>query len=225
MIKEDQGIMRFIYEIIQLDPFSLEEARDFLDLKFSQLVKSTRSEKEEELFINPEMIDRIVQLSGGHPHLLQLLGSHVVENEYSNPDGEINIEDLVGSLQKICYQQRAPVYDLLIHDMKKVGKYISYLKFLELSGGTFPSKVDTKCLENHLDEDEIEWLLFRNILIVSKDNDYELTDELLKVRIMMDRYNDIEDIENELINYGELDNQGAIIKELWYETDDFGIDN
>ncbi len=206
MVSEDQGIIRFIYETINLKPFSIEEARDFMDDKFSIAAKSSH-DVGVPMNINPDAVDRIVQLSGGHPHLLQLLGSHVVEHEYNNPDGVIDNADLVGSLEKICYQKRAPVYESLIHDMKADGFFDSYLLLLEMMGGKFPGKSDVQETIKKINKDDMDWLISRNIVVVTSDDNYELTDELLRVRVMMDIFEDYSTIERELIEEGEIYDQ------------------
>jgi AAA+ ATPase superfamily predicted ATPase len=214
MIAEDNGVMRFIYETIELKPFSQEEARDFLDDKFKEVVESAKK-TESPVNMDPDVIDRIVQLSGGHPHLLQLLGSHVVEHEFLNPDGVIDNEDLVGSLEKICYQKRAPAYDSLIHDMKAEGYYDAYLTLLEMMGGKFPGKHDVKKTLSSIDKEDMDWLLSRNVVIVSSDDDYELADELLRVRVLMDRFEDYSTLEMELIEHGEILKEGQIFDQIW----------
>lgn len=214
MITEDAGVMRFIYETIELKPFSQEEARDFLDGKFMEVIESVK-DTASPINIHPDIIDRIVQLSGGHPHLLQLLGSHVVEHEYIDPDGVIDNEDLVGSLEKICYQKRAPAYESLLHDMKAEGFFDSYLSLLELMGGKFPGKYDVKKTLKSIDKEDMDWLLSRNVVIVTSDDDYELADELLRVRVMMDRYEDYSTLEMELIEHGALLEDGEIFDQIW----------
>jgi len=222
MVSEDQGVIRFIYETIELKPFELEEAREFLDDKFSEVVSSAE-ELDSDLHVDPAVIDRIVQLSGGHPHLLQLLGSHVVEHEYANADGVIDNEDLVGSLEKICYQKRAPVYEALIHDMKIEQRYASYLALLEMMGGKFPGRVDIHEAKKRLDRADIDWFLARNVIIVTADDDYEVVDELLRVRVIMDRYNDYEAVESELLDHGELREDGDILTHVWDADSESGL--
>jgi len=214
MIKEDQGIMRFIYETIDLKPFSPDEAQDFLDAKFGELVKSSAEDKTP-INVDPTVIDRIVQLSGGHPHLLQLLGSHVVEHEYLNPDGTLDTSDLVGSLEKICYQKRAPVYESILHDMRADGKYEAYVELLRIIGGTFPGQVDADDALKTIDKEAIDWFLSRNILVVTTDHEYEIVDELLRVRVLMDLYEDYGAVEDELVKHGELLEEGNIMDHIW----------
>lgn len=202
MVAEDQGVMRFIYEVLDLQPFSQEDAQDFLDRKFHFVIKSAE-QAGMPVKVDPIVIDRIMQLSGGHPHLLQLLGSHVVEHEYSYPDGVIDSENLMGSLNKICYQKRAAVYDKLIHDMKVEAKYDPYFTIISQMGGEFPGKIDISSIIKFVEKEDINWFLNQNILVVHGDQ-YEIVDELLRVRVFMDVSEDAENIEKELISYGRI---------------------
>jgi len=214
MVAADQGVIRFIYETIDLKPFEPEEARQFLDDKFGEVIRSAE-EDGLAVRIDPAMIDRIAQLSGGHPHLLQLLGSHVIEHEYENPDGVIDNADLVGSLQKICFQKRAPVYDALIHDMKTEDHFESYLRLLELMGGEFPGRAASDLARKQIGKAEIDWLRSRNIIVSTTDDTYEVVDELLRVRVLMDLYEDYDAIEAELLVHGELRADSRILDQLW----------
>ena len=212
MVKEDNGVMRFIYETIELKPFSHEEATDFLDAKFEEVVKSA-VEDSNPVKVDPTVIDRIVQLSGGHPHLLQLLGSHVVEHEYGNPDGVLDDRDLVGSLQKICYQQRAAVYESLINEMKFDGKYEAYLELLKLLGGDFPGQIEVELALKTLEKEDVDWFLSRNILVLTSEQQFEIVDELLRVRALMDNYTDYGPIEEELVAHGRLLHEEKIFEQ------------
>jgi hypothetical protein len=106
MVDEDGGIVRFVYETITLRPMNPEVARQLVEAKLCKLVEETTADHLG-LAINPEVIDRVIALSGGHPHLLQLLGSHLVEHENDDPDGVIDSRDLLNSLRRICYEDRA----------------------------------------------------------------------------------------------------------------------
>lgn len=214
MIKEDPGVMRFIYETINLKPFLPEESRDLLDTKFTNVVESA-FDSGNPVTLDPAVIDRIIQLSGGHPHLLQLLGSHVVEHEHANPDGILDNADLVGSLQKICYQQRAPVYDSLIHDMRAEGRYDAYIRLISLLEGEFPGKIAVDDALAKLDKDDIDWFLSRNILVISLEYLYEIVDELLRVRVIMDLYDDHGEVEDELIIHGKLIEDDNVFDQIW----------
>jgi hypothetical protein len=72
----------------------------------------------------------MVELSGGHPHILQLLGSHLIQHEQGNPDGVLGLDDLVGALRRICYQDRGPVYASTLHRLENAGKLPSLQKLV-----------------------------------------------------------------------------------------------
>ena len=86
-----------------------KEAEELLEEKF---ISYCENAEESGLTVNvhPGIIKKIASLSGGHPHIIQLLGSNVVESEEDNPDGIIDGNDLMGSLRKICYEDRGTTY-------------------------------------------------------------------------------------------------------------------
>ena len=124
MVAEDRGITRFFYRNINLEPMSPEDADDLITTKLDHLVSEAERDGIE-LGYRGEVIDKIVALSGGHPTILQLLGSHVVEHENSDPDGMIDSRDLFNSLRAICYGVRGPVYEDIIHDLEGQGKLVA----------------------------------------------------------------------------------------------------
>src|SRR3954467_15713419 len=68
-----------------------------------------------------------------HPHIMQLLGSHVVEHEDEDPDGIIAGRDFLNSLRRICFEDRAAVYSATIHQLQLQDKYDSLLTLLGLT--------------------------------------------------------------------------------------------
>ena len=114
MVDEDAGISRFFYKTLTLPPMPEEEAEDLVSTKLVAVRKAAQEEGTN-LEIDPSVIDRVVKLSGGHPHLLQLLGSHLIEHENQDPDGILDARDLVNSLRAICYEDRARAYDAIVH--------------------------------------------------------------------------------------------------------------
>ena len=129
MIREDPGISRFIYRNLSLSVMNNDDVEDLLDYKFEQLAKQAEVDGIS-LTIDPNIIERIKQLSGGHPHLLQLLGSLIIEHEYADPDGEIDKRDMVNSLQTICYESRGPVYENIIHYLQLEDKFAVFERLL-----------------------------------------------------------------------------------------------
>lgn len=204
MAQTDRGVTRFIYKSIHLEPLDQDSALTLLDEKFKTLVVSAEKEGEK-INIDPDVVDRIAEISGGHPHLLQLLGSHVVEHEHIDPDGCIDIKDLADSLRTICYESRGRDYDLLIHSMKNESLFSDYNILIELAGGKFPSRIDRSQATNLIDADVIDWFLSRNIISLHDDKTYAFVDEFLRIRVIMDlQESRIDDIESELMENGEL---------------------
>ena len=119
MIREDEGIARFLYKTINLEPLAEDDARSLVESKFMEVTNGL--DRTEELSIDPQIIERILQVSGGHPHLLQLLGAHVIERECQDPDGAIDSKDLMDAFRSICYESRSTIYERLLHDMQLEG--------------------------------------------------------------------------------------------------------
>lgn len=218
MAKIDRGVTRFIYRSINLEPLDQDSALTLLDDKFKIVVTSAEDEGDI-LNIDPDVIDRIAAISGGHPHLLQLLGSHVVEHEYLDPDGCIDTKDLADSLRTICYESRGRDYDLLIHSMKNESVFSDYNTLIELAGGKFPSRIDRAKAMTLIETDSIDWLLARNIISVYDDSTYSVVDEFLRIRVVMDlQESKIDEIESELIESGELLMPGEAFDLLYENT-------
>ena len=103
MLAEDTGISRFVYRTIMLAPMDEAEATELLETKIG-LVLADAKRQGIDLQMEPESNSSDSFSFGGHPHLLQLLGSYLIEHENDNPDGTIDAEDLVTSLRRICYE-------------------------------------------------------------------------------------------------------------------------
>ena len=86
MVDEDTGINRFFYTTITLQPIRREDAAELAETKLMHTVRSAADDGVK-LEVDPTIVSRVVALSGGHPHLLQLLGSHLIEHEDEDPDG------------------------------------------------------------------------------------------------------------------------------------------
>ncbi len=185
MVDEDPGVGRFFYKTISLAPMPEDEARELLEAKLSQAA-IWAGEQGLDLRVDPEAIDRVVTLSGGHPHLLQLLGSHLIEHEDSDPDGVIDGHDLANSLNRICYEDRARVYDTTLHQLEVHGKLEVLERLIELAPTGFPTRISRKAIGSTATPDEVHWLTEHNVLTVSSDDEYGLVDEFLRVRMIMD---------------------------------------
>lgn len=166
------------------------------------------------LHIDPSVIERIQKLSGGHPHLIQLLGSHVIEHEHSDSDDVIDSRDLMDSLRSICYESRGPVYDTLIHRMQETGRLTTFRTCIELAGSSFPARISRHIALNKrgLELDDIEWLIDSNVMSIADEGTYGIVDEFLRLRIVLDtesnKITEIEDAtvtDGDFLEFGEID--------------------
>jgi hypothetical protein len=185
MVEEDNGVARFIYQTMDVPPLQEEDADDLLEAKFSAVCEEAVSEGIE-LYAEPDMLTQVRLLSGGHPHVLQLLGSHNVEHENEDPDGVIDVRDLIGSLRRICYEDRASIYDSILENLTMNAMREPFIKILARMDPGFPSRI-SKGLTREIIErpDDIEWLIRHNIIAID-DHSYVLTDEFIRIRILMD---------------------------------------
>jgi hypothetical protein len=144
------------------------------------------------IIIDPRVISRVVALSGGHPHILQLLGSHLIEHENEDPDGKIDSRDLVNSLRRICYEDRARVYDSTLHLLELNNKLDVLQNILEIAEPSFPTRIGRDLALNYGSKDRyvsktaIQWLVKHNILSMPSPDYYGLVDEFLRIRLLLD---------------------------------------
>ena len=185
MVKEDKGITRFFYKTITLQPMPIEDAENLLETKL-KIVQLEANKLGFDIKIEPLLLKHVAELSGGHPHLLQLLGSHLVENEDANPDGKIDRNDLINSLRKICYEDRVSVYENTVHELDLHGKLDNLNKILSKMKLSFPSRISRQTVRNLIDIEEIRWLTEHNILSMPTPYHYGMVDEFLRVKLMLD---------------------------------------
>lgn len=204
MVDVDSGINRFFYKVMTLAPMERAEAADLVSTKFDQVID--QAEKDGiELEINPEIENRIVGLSGGHPHILQLLGSHVIEHENQNSDGIIDANDLVNSLKTICYEDRSHAYQSTIHFLEISNQYDSLRQLLAVASSGFPTIINRQDALAVTDGKSLEWFVDHNILNPLSAYDYGLMDEFLRIRMIMDEEIEEQDsIEKKLIENGNI---------------------
>jgi hypothetical protein len=185
MLAEDQGISRFVYRTIMLAPMDEAEATELIETKLNLVVDDARKQGIR-LHTDPNIIPRIVALSGGHPHLLQLLGSYLVENENQDPDGMIDAQDLVTSLRRICYEDRAQIYDSSLHKLDIEGKLLAFRKLMSIAPSKFPTRIPQSDAVKAVDSSTLHWFFENNLFSVEADGSYRLQDEFLRIRLLMD---------------------------------------
>jgi hypothetical protein len=204
MVDEDSGINRFFYHVTSLKPMSGEEASDLVSTKFEEVTEQAEIDKLD-IYIDPEVENRIVRLSGGHPHIIQLLGSHVIEHENQNPDGVIDLNDLINSLRTICYEDRSYAYESTIHFIEINNQYDALRQLIALASSSFPTIINRHEAIEVIDATELDWFVNHNILNPLSANDYGLMDEFLRVRMIMDEETHRQNIvEKKLIENGRI---------------------
>lgn len=219
MVDEDPGINRFFDRTITLGPMRPEEATELIETKLGEYAVGME-EAGTRLEIDPTVIHRIIALSGGHPHVLQLMGSHMVESEKDDPDGIIDARDLLLSLRRICYEDRAWVYDAALHRLELHGRLEVFMQLLDLTPNSFPTRVDVSVARSNLRDEDIVWLVEHNVVSVPEPGYYGLVDEFLRIRILLDEVAAAEGplIEREMLDWALSDGRLA-------ESDAFLEDN
>jgi hypothetical protein len=188
MVNEDPGVSRFFYETITLEPLSAQESKELVESKLTQ-ASDWAEANGISLRVDPTVITSVVALSGGHPHLLQLLGSHLIAHEDADPDGTIDTRDLVTSLRRICYKDRARVYDSTLHELEVHGHLETLQRLLELARRGFPTLIHRRTAAEVVTPEAIHWLTEHNVIGIRNEEHYGLIDEFLRIRMLMDSEN------------------------------------
>ena len=188
MVEEDPGVQRFFSKRIPVGPLSETDAINLLETKLQAVVDDARA-KQIDLRVDPDLMEQIANLSGGHPHLLQLLGSHLIENEEQDPDNLLDWMNLIGALRTIVYEDRDEVYKDTIEalEMNNLGQ--SFRELLRYANSGVPTIVARPTALDVAGTDAIEWMVDNNVLTPTA-NGYALVDEFLRIRLLMDEQQD-----------------------------------
>ena len=181
LVEEDPGIGRFFSRTINLESLPRADARELLLSKLNFVRRHAEGEGIE-IDIEASVIERVLNMAGGHPHLLQLLGSFLVESENAAPDGVIDESDLVGALREICYRERSWIYEQTLHLLAVNNKLKTLETLLDKAAPGFPTRIERSEAMRSVDAGELQWLIERNILF-QRGESYGLVDEFLRVRL------------------------------------------
>jgi hypothetical protein len=191
MISHNQGLERVFQRQIWLKPWGEQETVEFVTEKLKSIVELNRKNGGQ-LGVGDAHDDKLQQLfykiGGGHPYLTQLLGSHMVRQEKSNPDGFLDVKDLVGAMDNICKNIRKRYYLSLEDQMEAVGMKDAYTSIIENLDERNPSRIRNSILMRCVSDDEKKWLLESGAIFLvfsGADPVYQLTDELLRVSMML----------------------------------------
>jgi len=222
MITEDPGIGRFLAKPLSVTPLHADDAEDLISTKLGQ-ISDAAQQGTKKLEFSTSIVRRLVELSGGHPQLLQYLGYHLVEQEFEDPDGVLSVRDLVGSFRRICYEDRGYIYNPLIHRLRQEGMLES-LKVLFYAGSrsppTFISRDDaiTVC-----DTSTLEWFVDNDIFMLARDG-FRLVDEFIRVRVLTEVEDEsIVSIEGRLLHDGAYATEEQQFKDEYLE--DYPLDS
>jgi hypothetical protein len=210
MVDEDAGVSRFFYKVITLAPMERDDSIELVTTKLQTLVKSAETIGLE-IRVDPVVIERIVALSGGHPHILQLMGSHVVEHENNDSDNIINSRDLANSLRTICYEDRNHVYESTLHSLELHNQLDTLRELLAIASTGFPTHVNKARALHVAGIDSLKWFVTNNILVVREDGHYGLLDEFLRIRMLLDDEDaDSALMEERVLLYGNISEIGSL---------------
>ena len=204
MIDEDEGLQRFFYKRIDLQPMPIAEAQELFEAKLNLVIEDAR-QRDLEIEVNPDIIGIVVALSGGHPHVLQLLGSHIVDHENQSDDGTIDKNDTVEALRTVCYEDRGYVYERLLHSLKMSGYLDDLKKIFSMADRSFPTRVPRDQTDG-MSQKALQWLTDNNILLVVNDYEYGLVDEFLRIRLLLDSAGENpRDMSNRILSFTALE--------------------
>ena len=204
MVDEDEGLQRFFYKRIDLQPMPIPEAQELFEAKLNLVIQDAR-QRDLEIEVNPDISGIVVALSGGHPHVLQLLGSHIIDHENQSDDGIIDKNDTVEALRTVCYEDRGYIYDRLLHSLRMIGYFDVLKKILSMADRSFPTRVPRDQTDG-LDRKAIQWLTDNNILLVVNDYEYGLVDEFLRIRLLLDSAGENpRDMSNRILSFTALE--------------------
>ncbi len=225
MVREDQGVERAFNRVLTLSPMTSDETREMLWAKFTAVLRDAEQQAIA-LNIDPEVIDRIASLSGGHPHIVQLLGSHIIQHENVHPDGILSVTDLLGVLQRICYEDRKATYAATLHMVENAGKLNSLSILLRpptVEEG-FPTRIYREVAVSVVDAGDIQWFVEHDVLVARSADEYGLVDEFLRVRLAFDAEKPElrADMEAELVAQGRLLSWDEIQEYYVRDEDDDG---
>lgn len=189
MIKCDSGIGRAFQNRFLLTPWDEESTKTFVrtkledavsDAKHNGLKYEIRGSHDEE-----ELETTLYRMSGGHPFLTQLLGSYLIRHENADPDGYLDPHDLVGAMREICSKTRLPEYNEMIQTLESAGMMDAFRGITQSLFRHGPSQITRADLDLAIGEDSKAWFLENGFVFEREAGVFQLTDELLRVSVML----------------------------------------
>jgi hypothetical protein len=119
----------------------------------------------------------------------------------------IDAQDLTTAITRICYEDRAQVYDSLLHKLEVQGQMESFRQIVSVAQWKFPTRISKADALRVTDANSLHWMFEHNVLRVEADGCYSLVDEFLRIRLLMDGTEEgerISQIEQRLLEGGWL---------------------
>ena len=187
MIDVDDGVQRCFYKVIRLGPLRPHEARDLVSTRLDQISEDALL-KGEVLSFSPRIIDALISISGGHPHVLQLMGSLMIDRLNEKEVLRFDEDDLLAALFAISHEQRSAEYDKMFHQLELCEKVDSLKRFLCTASERFPTQVPVQTAKDRIPREDLHFLVENNVLMMS-DDVYALVDEFFWVWLELRRTN------------------------------------
>lgn len=186
MIQQDAGIARFVYQRYSLPPFDLDDAMSFLREKFETVLKSEEA-TQVNLHCDDDLYELVARVTGGHPHLLQLVGSYILDHEDANPDTVLDARDLVGCFQRVCFQTRGPVYEQMLQSIALDGHLSALQDLLSVAAGRCPTHISLEKASEAIENESAKYFVSKGLFSFdSAARIYRLNDEFLRIRMLLD---------------------------------------
>src|SRR5262249_11410306 len=154
------------------------EARDLVETKFRTVVEQSQKTGLN-VHIHPKVPEGIVRLSGGHPHVIQLLGSYLIQHENMNPDDVIDAKDLAGAIRRICYDDRGDIYTKIIESLETVDLLRPLMSMLASAKSKHPTLIIRKDAREVVGDDVLTEFIKRDIFVRVGPDKLRLVDEFL----------------------------------------------
>jgi hypothetical protein len=217
VIDGDTGLKR-VFSQIRVLPLHADEAHELVETKLRTVVAESKKVGIN-VHVDPKVLEGIVRLSGGHPHVIQLLGSHLIQHENANPDDMLDAKDLGGAVRRICYEDRADIYTTIIEDLETSDMIRPLVNLLALAESKHPTLIKRKDALEVVGADIVEAFIKRDIFVRAGHGKLRLVDEFLSLRLTLDR--DAEPGTGQELHYDKIDGEELIDEDLDDEIEEW----
>lgn len=199
MRKTEPRIADFLVGQIDLTVLDLADARDLVRDSLLNWCEKVHKECNRTMTLEESLPNRIAILSGGHPHLLQLIGHQVIENEVNSTDWMIDGQNLNEFLTSIC--SSGGRYARLIDRLEIEGAMAPLRSLLTLATGDIPTKIKRTDAIDQIGEENLAKLCSMGHAYLDRE-DVRIIDELFRFRLLLDStpVHGLQAIEEQLIS-------------------------